>query len=224
MRRSSKPELPFERTVGEVRFLCSTEEKPRQQATTADAGSLRRVSTKTSLVSLLLGADRAGLFGSFDVDPETQCYLWSGRKTKQGYGVVCIDYRTITVHRAVYRILVEDIDDSLDVHHLCERPSCLNPDHLIALTPLQHRRVHAGLGFAWSKSRLASSHIFALGFIGFSGMGCVARAEAYAARHPVNATGGKAPSAAELEQVAAELARLRLASAECFDPNGVDAR
>lgn len=123
-----------------------------------------------SLLDLTFWADHVGLFANYTAEPNTGCYLWMGRATKQDYGVVCILRKTVLVHRAVYRICVEDIGDELDVHHLCHQPACIKPDHLIALTPLQHRRVHTGHGRAWSVSyESAKCDPFDSGFLGRPG-------------------------------------------------------
>jgi len=130
--------------------VAATEDGERRALTGSDTTSRHRVSMGLSLFDLAMEADRAGLFCNFSPEPNTGCYLWTGRTTKQGYGVVSINRKTITVHRAVYRLCVEEVSDDLDVHHVCEQPGCIYPEHLTALTPEQHRRVHCGLGRAWN--------------------------------------------------------------------------
>lgn len=151
LRKSSKPTQPCESRAGRVRFPCPTDDLAGRQQTPKDVTGHHRVSTpKVTLFELWEGADRARLFGSVTPEPNTGCYLWQGRATKQGYGVVSIACKTVPVHRAVYRLCVEDITDDLDVHHVCEQPGCINPEHLVALTPQQHRRVHLGLAKTWN--------------------------------------------------------------------------
>lgn len=131
-------------------FTGAAQRARSQRRPHSDIRSHRPVSTALSLFDLALGADRAGLFCNFTPEPNTGCYLWTGRTTKQGYGVVSINRKTVTTHRAVYRLCVDDIGDELDVHHICEQPGCIYPEHLTALTPEQHRCVHTGRGRAWN--------------------------------------------------------------------------
>lgn len=168
MHRTSKPVRPSEGLVGGVRFSCPTERSTGIERQQAESTGRRGVSTKVTLEDLAWWADDAGLFCNSTPEPNTGCYLWEGRTTKQGYGVVCIERKTVTAHRAVYRLCVEDINDSLDVHHICEQPSCIYPEHLIALTPLQHRRVHAGLARAHLVfDQRYRPDPFDLGFLGY---------------------------------------------------------
>lgn len=49
------------------------------------------------------------------------------------------------VHRLVYREIHGPIPPRWHVHHTCEVPACINPAHLVALSPGDHRRAHAAL-------------------------------------------------------------------------------
>lgn len=51
----------------------------------------------------------------------------------------------IAAHRLVYGLIHDDLADELHVHHTCEQPACINPEHLIAMTPGDHKREHARL-------------------------------------------------------------------------------
>lgn len=47
----------------------------------------------------------------------------------------------IPAHRASYLIFLGDIPSGKDLHHICENPSCVNPDHLLPVTPKEHVRL-----------------------------------------------------------------------------------
>jgi hypothetical protein len=49
---------------------------------------------------------------------------------------------TVRAHRYVYDLMVGEIPDGHHIHHTCEIPACINPAHLEALSPLDHKRAH----------------------------------------------------------------------------------
>jgi hypothetical protein len=106
-------------------------------------------SAEPTLWDLHCNADRVGLFCNWTPDPNLGCYLWTGRQNGAGYGALSVCGRSVLAHRCVYRLLVEDVDLSMEVHHCCGQRACINPRHLIALTPGDHRNVHTGWGSAW---------------------------------------------------------------------------
>ena len=77
-----------------------------------------------------------------ELDPvHSGCWRWRGppvryrrKRTKDG------------VRRAIYQIAFEvfqgPIPDRHVVHHTCENPQCVNPDHLKALTRREHMKAH----------------------------------------------------------------------------------
>lgn len=66
------------------------------------------------------------------------CILWTTSLDPLGYGHVG---RTLA-HRVAYEQANGPIPAKHDIHHVCENPSCVNPDHLIALTRREHKRLH----------------------------------------------------------------------------------
>ena len=73
------------------------------------------------------------------------CWLFTGQRTTAGYGVVWAYGESELAHRFVYRTLIDEIPDGLILHHTCETPACVNPDHLAALTKSEHSTEHARL-------------------------------------------------------------------------------
>lgn len=83
---------------------------------------------------------------NFDLDYETDCWLWRGKPTKDGHGQigrVGPGGRTVTAHRFFYEILVHELAPGVTVHHTCPNKLCVNPDHLQEMTHGEHRRLHA---------------------------------------------------------------------------------
>lgn len=77
-----------------------------------------------------------------EIDPEKGCWLYTGALIA-GYGVYCREY----VHRLAVMnwgdYFGRDVEDGEHVHHRCSVPKCFNPEHLIALSPEDHSRVHS---------------------------------------------------------------------------------
>jgi hypothetical protein len=64
-------------------------------------------------------------------EPNTGCWLWSGRLNNDGYGsgFRMKTFRT-TAHRASFLIFKHEIPEGICVCHKCDTPACVNPDHL----------------------------------------------------------------------------------------------
>lgn len=58
------------------------------------------------------------------------CWIWIGLKNKFGYGRIRMNYSDHTAHRYSYELHKEQIKNYLLVCHTCDRPMCVNPDHL----------------------------------------------------------------------------------------------
>lgn len=67
---------------------------------------------------------------------ERGCWIWEGRKTKQGYGCfpMLINKKRFTAHRVYYEFFREKISNGFEIDHLCRNRACVNPDHLEVVT------------------------------------------------------------------------------------------
>ena len=68
-------------------------------------------------------------------EPNSGCWLWLGCLTgSQGYGYFCVKRHRMRAHRYSYELYKGPIPDGMVIDHLCRVPSCVNPDHLEAVT------------------------------------------------------------------------------------------
>jgi len=78
------------------------------------------------------------------VEPTGFCWNWTASKNELGYGRINRSGRTVKAHRYAYEQLVGPIPDGLELDHLCVNPSCVNPDHLEAVTYSDNSRYGDG--------------------------------------------------------------------------------
>jgi len=82
------------------------------------------------------GRTRGTLEGRFwsKVDKTEDCWLWTGRPDRDGYGRLRYHdgdrWTTRQSHRISYEIHVGLVPPGLCVLHHCDNPPCVNPDHL----------------------------------------------------------------------------------------------
>jgi hypothetical protein len=77
-------------------------------------------------------------FGDWYVpEPNTGCWLWM-RALSLEYGTVAIHGKHMGAHRAAYLAMKGPIPAGLHIDHLCRQPTCVNPDHLEAVTPREN--------------------------------------------------------------------------------------
>lgn len=72
------------------------------------------------------------------IDAATGCWNWTARTGYRGYG----RYQGSPAHRVAYEALVGSIPAGLQLHHECFNPSCVNPEHVVPLTPKEHGQRH----------------------------------------------------------------------------------
>ncbi len=67
------------------------------------------------------------------------CWAWNNDLDHYGY------FRGEVAHRAVYREVKGGIPLGMHLHHVCENPGCVNPQHLVPVDPRVHPTVHADI-------------------------------------------------------------------------------
>ncbi len=72
---------------------------------------------------------------------DTLCWIWQHNFDTFGYGKFQFDRKTILAHRHFYEKRHGSLPKNIHLHHLCEQPDCMNPDHLQPLTPAAHAHI-----------------------------------------------------------------------------------
>lgn len=85
-----------------------------------------------------------GLRERFDekwtAEPNTGCWLWLGHITPTGYSQFAKSPReTKAGHRVSWELAGRTIPPGMQLDHVCQVRSCVNPAHLRAVTPRQNR-------------------------------------------------------------------------------------
>lgn len=68
-------------------------------------------------------------WGDYKIDHQTGCWEWQKNKLN-GYGTVSLSKKTYRAYRAYYAAAYGPIPPGQHVHHRCENPGCVNPEHL----------------------------------------------------------------------------------------------
>ena len=75
-------------------------------------------------------------------EPIDGCWLWTGSADPRGYGHFFPEQRKCEqAHRFSYELYRGKIPEGKEIHHICCHKSCVNPEHLEALTHLAHHRL-----------------------------------------------------------------------------------
>lgn len=115
---------------------CTTEKRARGMCLVHYSRERRRIAAlgrPTIEDRFWARVDRDGPVPSFrpDLGP---CWLWTGRKDRNGYGALVVNRVRTGAHRRSYMLAVGPIPEKYDVDHLCRVHACVNPAHLEAVT------------------------------------------------------------------------------------------
>lgn len=83
--------------------------------------------------------DPAVLFWA-KVDRTAECWNWTGAVGSHGYGVCWAGNKIALAHRFVLALSGLDLDNTMQVDHLCRNRICVRPDHLEQVPQAENNR------------------------------------------------------------------------------------
>lgn len=68
------------------------------------------------------------------------CWIWTGRKSRNGYGRISVRGTERVVHRAMVMLAGRTVYPGEHVDHLCRNRACCNPKHLEVVSPRENTK------------------------------------------------------------------------------------
>ena len=87
-------------------------------------------------------------------EPNSGCYLWTGRTGEFGHGRMLVDGKGEPAHRISWVLAGGSVPKGLSVLHKCDNPVCVRPDHLFLGTQKTNVRDMIAKGRGHSPSDL----------------------------------------------------------------------
>lgn len=69
-----------------------------------------------------------------EADVELGCWLWAGRLNPKGYSLITVGNNEWLAHRYAFGAFVGGHQPNQTLDHICRRPECVRPDHLMPMT------------------------------------------------------------------------------------------
>ena len=82
---------------------------------------------------------------------ENGCHIWTGAITQAGYGQFGANGIIQYAHRIAYEQKKGKIPEGLEIDHLCRNRSCVNPEHLEAVTCREN--IHRGISLMAQRAK-----------------------------------------------------------------------
>ena len=88
------------------------------------------------------------------------CWMWWGSLDSGGYAQRNVGGELLRVHKVLWEDKHGRVPDGLELDHLCCRRSCVNPDHLEAVTHKQNCRRGMAGKYQGASGRCKNDHPF----------------------------------------------------------------